>query len=400
MKKDAERVPWLNKNIMGFGLASFLSDLSHEMTTLIFPLFITNLVGASLAPFYLGLISGFADAGASFMRIFFGYLSDKICRRKPFIAVGYVMSCVFIALTGFAQNIWFVFINRLLAWSGKGMREPARDALIAESTSRVYYGRAFGFHRAMDTLGALLGPLITFALLGHVNIRSIFFISFIPSFFSVVAILKLTRDKPYDQLIKNEGSIFKIFRSMPSNFLVFIMILMFFSCGFYHQTMMVLRAQELLGVNHSLLSSSMVVLLYAFFNTIRAIGEYAVGWLSDQYDRKKLLAFFGMFLFGVSSLLMSLAQAKPLLLFIFFLGGLSIGSFSALEKAYAADLLPEEIRGMGYGVLQAVRGVGGFISSFVVGLLWVSFSPTVGFLYAALISFVSVFFLIFLKESD
>lgn len=398
MKDREAKVPWLNRNILGFSLGSFLGDVSVEMTTLILPIFVAGLVSPAIAPWYVGLITGVADAGASFTRIIFGYWSDMVERRKPFIVIGYILSCIFMSLIGFAQHVLFIVVSRLIAWVGKGVREPARDALIAESVRPAYYGRAFGFHRAMDTLGAIVGPLLAFVLLHGVQPRALFFISFIPSFLAVIAIVILTRDVP-DRKRYTSANIRTHLARIPRTFWLFAFIVFIFSCANYHLTLIVLRAQDLIGVNgvdDSLIRSETVVLLYALLNTARAFGEYSIGWMSDFYSRKRLLVLVGYGLFGVASLLLALPQARALLSIIFVLGGLSTGSFSALEKAYTADMLSKEVRGTGYGVLHAVRGIGALVSNLAVGFLWSTFTPAIGFLYAALLSFCAALMLLLL----
>ncbi|MEM2112413.1 MAG: MFS transporter, partial [Candidatus Bathyarchaeia archaeon] len=150
---------WLNRNVAAMGFTSLFSDASHEMTTSALPSFLTELVGAINAPILLGLISGFSDASSSFVKTFSGWLSDRLRKRKPLIVLGYFLTGLFVGIIGFARDWIEVLIYRVLAWVGRGEREPPRDALLADSVDKKFYGHAFGFHRSMDTLGAILGPL-------------------------------------------------------------------------------------------------------------------------------------------------------------------------------------------------------------------------------------------------
>ena len=308
MNKHKNQVLWLNRNILGFSYASFLADLSYEMTTLILPFLLASVADQSAIPLHLGFIVGFADGGSSLVRILSGYLSDKIKKRKYFIALGYALTSFFIALMGFGQSVRFVVWSRFLGWLGKGLREPARDALIAESTDKMFYGRVFGFHRAMDTLGALCGPIITIFLINFVKIRAIFLISFIPGFFSVLMILYMVSDVYQNKKDRNSLRVYGVIRLMPLNFFIFAIIILFFSIGFFHPALMILQVQKTLGFEDSSMLSASMIACYTLFNLCRAIAEYIVGSLSDKFERRYLLAFFGMMLFGVTSLLLSVAQ--------------------------------------------------------------------------------------------
>jgi MFS family permease len=167
---------WFNRNVVAMGLTSLSSDASHEMATATLPSFLTELVGSATAPQLLGLITGLSDASSSFVKTFSGWLSDKLRKRKPLVTLGYFLTGIFVGLIAFARNWFEVLIYRLLAWTGRGTREPPRDALLADSVGKKFYGHAFGFHRAMDTLGAIIGPLIAFFLIPLIAFRNIFLV--------------------------------------------------------------------------------------------------------------------------------------------------------------------------------------------------------------------------------
>jgi len=398
--KERNIFSWLNKNILGAGLTSFFSDMSHEMTTAVLPAFLVNLVGSALAPQLLGIISGLSDAASSFVKTFAGWISDRIKKRKGLITIGYAATGLFAGLTGFATGWLGVLWYRTLAWMGRGLREPPRDALIADSVSPKYYGRAFGFHRAMDTLGAIAGPLFVFFALTHVGIRSIFLCSFIPGILAVLVVVLLTKEKPKEDGGIRSMGFWKDIAALPKEFRLFIFVMFLFGIGNFNRTLLLLRMQEVLTPTTGLiLAGSLTVLLYVLRNTVQAIADYLVGHLSDIFGRKTLLAFFGFFIFGILSL--GLAYPIPTLWFfvvVFILSGISAASYTALEKAYAADLLPSNLRGTGYGVLQTVDGIGDFVSSFMVGFLWSALAPSIGFLYAAVLSFGSAILLYGLRN--
>lgn len=382
------------------GLTSFFSDASHEMTTAVLPTFLVNLVGSALAPQLLGIISGLSDAASGFIKIFSGWISDRIKKRKRLIVIGYAATGLFAGLTGFATNWIGVLFFRTLAWMGRGLREPPRDALIADSVSPIYYGRAFGFHRAMDTLGAIVAPLFIFFALSHVGAKNIFLISFIPGIIAVLIIATFTRESPQDGKQSQSAGFWKDIVSLPKTYKLFLLVMFVFGIGNFNRTLLLLRTQEVLTpVSGLVIAGGISILLYAFRNVIQAAADYIIGHLSDVFGRKVLLAFFGFFVFGIMCI--GLAYPIPTMWFfvlMFALSGISAAAYTALEKAYAADLLPSHLRGTGFGALQTVDGVGDFISSLMVGLLWSAMSPASGFIYAAVLSGASTIMLFALKK--
>ena len=381
------------------GVTSLFSDASHEMATSALPTFLTVLVGPALAPQLLGIISGLSDGLASFMKIFSGWFSDKIGKRKPLAVLGYVLTGFFVGLIGFATNWIEVLFYRVLAWIGRGTREPPRDAMLADSVDKRFYGHAFGFHRAMDTLGAIIGPLLAFFLLTLVDIRNIFYLSFVPGVLAVIAITFGVKEQKSRIKKKVQGLFFHL-KTLPSNFKLFVFVMFIFGIGNFNRTLLLLRVQEVLTpANGLLIAGSIAVFLYAIRNVAQAIADYAVGSISDKIGKRILLAFVGFFLFGMVSLGFIYATTNLYyFMILFILSGISAAGYTVLEKAYAADLLPPHIRGTGFGVLNTVDGIGDFISSFVVGTIWVFVSPNLAFVYGAAVSFVAAFLLIIIKK--
>ena len=384
---------WLNRNVAAMGFTSLFSDASHEMTTAALPSFLTELVGATSAPQVLGLITGLSDASSSFIKIFSGWLSDRLRRRKPLIILGYLLTDLFVGIIGFARDWIETFVYRVLAWIGRGTREPPRDALLADSVDKRFYGHAFGFHRAMDTIGAILGPLLAFLLISWLGIRNVFFLSLIPG--SLAVLIIAIGVKETIRKLEAQKGLFWHMKSLPKEFKVFVFIMFVFGIANFNRTLLLLRVQEVLTpLNGIIIAASVSILLYTIRNIAQALADYGIGSLSDKLGRKSLLASFGFFLFGITSLGFVYATGIYFFVFLFVLSGISAATYTALEKAYAADLLPSSIRGTGYGVLQTMNGVGDFISSFVVGTIWALISPELSFVYAALLSFVSTLLLL------
>lgn len=389
---------WLNKNIIGFCSASFFGDWCHEMTTGILPMFVAQLVGPLYAPISLGFIQGCADAAATITKLLSGWLADRVSYYKPFLIIGYGMTGIFLALIGTAHSISAIFIYKVGAWLTKGLREPMRDTWLAKIVPPQLYGRAFGLQRAWDTLGALVGPLTVFLLLKiNISLSLLFFISSIPAIFAVLSILLLTQEKEPQQKRTHTLHFFEHIKTLPSEFISFMWIMFLFGMGNFNSALLIYRVQQLWGYEHSLIiATSQGVLLYIFFNLIRACSEFGIGALSDYVNRKKLLAFFGFGFFGITAIGF-MAYTTSLWFWLIFFGcaGVSAGTVKALEKAHAAYILPENVRGIGLGLLQSVDGIGDLLSSIVVGALWSTISPFVGLMYAAILSFIAMFLLLF-----
>ncbi len=390
---------WLNRNMIGFCSASFFGDWCHEMTTGILPMFVAQLVGPMYVPIALGLIQGVADAAATVTKLLSGWLADRVPYYKPFLIVGYAFVGIFLALIGTTHSVIMVFIYKVGAWLTKGIREPMRDTWIAKIVPPAFYGRAFGLQRAWDTLGALIGPLTVFVLLQrNYTLSSIFFLSGIPAIFAALSIIILTKE---DKAETEPGALLVVsfkeqMKALPSEFIYFLWIMFLFGVGNFNIVLLIYRVQDLFGQGHSfMVATAQGVLLYAFFNIIRACGEFGMGTLSDYVDRKKLLALFGFGFFGITALGFMVNTISIWFWLLFFgCAGFSAGTVKALEKAHAAYILPESVRGTGMGILQSVDGIGDLLSSIIVGALWSTIAPGAGLLYAAVLSFVAMVLLL------
>ncbi len=389
MKKNS----WLTKSILGIGLTSLFSDMGHEMTTAILPVFLATIGGTAAT---LGLIEGIADASSSFVKLWMGYYSDRIGKRKPIATTGYVITA-FKGLFAFTTNWYQVLFIRVFAWMGRGARGPVRDAMMVDLLEPAYYGRAFGFHTAMDTLGAIIGPAIAFALIGILSYRQIFLISFIPGFLSVACFVFLVKEKKK----KPDGKIkfWKSMKELPLNFKLFIFSVGIFGLGNFAHTLLILRATEILTpVYGKVAAISTAVGLYTLHNILYAGFAYPAGILSEKFGKRTMLGL-GYFLFALMCLGFILELPKLWAMVILFcLAGIYIALVDSMERALAGDLLPEHLRGTGYGVMSMINGVGDFISSFAVGLLWTKVSPEAGFVYAGLLTLIGGIVLFMVKN--
>jgi MFS family permease len=409
-ENSSKKEKWLNRNVVAMGLTSLLGDAGHEMVTAVLPFFLAT-IGAG--PEVLGLIEGFSDGASSFVKSFAGYLSDKIGKRKPIMNIGYALTGIFTPLIAAASSWLQVLGLRVTAWFGRGARGPPRDALLADSVPSETTGKAFGFHRTMDTLGAIIGPALAMFFLTFLNYNQIIAISIVPglaAFFVVFFFVREVRKKPSpeapivsthgDVVIKDKGFV-KSIKTLPRSFKLFLVGVGVFGLGNFANSLFTLRAQEVLAPRvGSLEASAIAVGLYTLLNVAYAAFSFPVGALSDKIGRRRILAA-GYFISAITCLGTAFLTADFLVLVpIFLLAGFFTAITDTMEGTAAADLLPTESRGTGFGVLQTVNGIGDFASSVVVGVLWALISPLVAFTYAALLSAAGGVILLYLTRGN
>jgi len=390
---------WLNRNVFGMGLTRLLSDAGHEMATAVLAGFLA-VIGAPV--YALGIIEGVADALSSFVKLGAGWWSDRLGHRKAITTVGYALTGGAFVLFAVAASWPLVLAGRIIAWFGRGIRGPLRDAMLAESVAPGDRGKAFGFHRAGDTLGAIIGPLMAAGLMfllqpyypptgtppqpSSMPFRIIFLVTLAPGLGSAVAFALMVKEKrrPANHGIKFWASV----RALPTNFRRFLVGVGVFGAGDFSHTLLILAATQLLtGSRGAVTAAQIAALLYALRNVFYTAASYPVGALSDRFSRRGLL-WLG-YLLGAAVMVGFIiafrtnADSIAWLGVLFALAGVYIAVEDALEGVLTADLVPDESnRGTAYGVMGTVNGVGDFLSSVVVGLLW-AFSPEAGFAYAA-----------------
>jgi MFS family permease len=232
---------WLNRNIAGMGLASLFSDWNHEMASAVLPVFLSSVLHAPA--FALGVIEGVADGLSTVFEVWSGWYSDRIGKRKGLAAIGYFITAVSKASFALATNWWHVLLGRTAGWIGWSVRSPVRDALLAESTHPRTVGRAFAFHRMMDTLGAIAGPLTATLLIARVPIRTVFLISLIPGLCAVLTILLLVKEKARQP---DTRSTWQSLKNLSSDFKRFLIPVGIFGMSNFAVTLLILRAENLL----------------------------------------------------------------------------------------------------------------------------------------------------------
>jgi len=401
MKPAVKRPPWLSRMLIGFGLASLCGDLGQEITNLVMSPFLMRFVESSSVPLVLGLIMGMSEFFASYARIASGVISDRYGYQKAFILVGYSLSGIFLGVIGFSSKVWQIGAARIMAWIGKGLREPPRDALIAHQAKPEYYGRAFGFHRSLDTLGSILGPFVVFFLIFELPLRSFFFLTFIPGVAALIILQMFMEDIPPTHVpsLPTRNELFRL----PKSFRLYLGILSVFGLGYYSKTLVILRATELLGSTNILEGVRITALLYALFSIVRSATEYSVGFVIDRMNKIVVLAVGGYALFGVLSFILSFnITSVYTIMGVFVLMGISAGTLKVATKAIGASLLHTKVRTTGFALMQLIEGIGLLIASSIVGLLWSVLTYKWAFGYASFISIIAAILLILLlaRHSD
>ncbi len=359
----------LSKNVVVLGFVSFFNDVSSEMIAPALPIFLTGTLHAS--KIVSGSIMGLIESASSIFKVVFGYASDKMRRRKLFVFFGYSLSAVCKAALAFVQTPYQFLILRIGDRTGKGIRTAPRDAIIAESGTET--GKSFGFHRTLDTLGAVAGPLLAVVLLSalSLNLRDLFLSSIIPALIGIALLTFVT-----DTSRGMEKKIGGITALKSRELRIFLLAVLVASLGRYSYAFTIWRAEEL---GYTLTQS---ILLYAIFNLIYSIAAYPAGALSDRIG-KKIVILAGFILFSLSSLLFAFASHLAMIVAAFGLFGIATAIEDTVPRAYAADIAKDFEKGTIIGAYHTIYGIAVFPASLIVSLIWQQYGLSYGFIYAA-----------------
>ena len=270
---------WLNRTVLGVGLTSLFSDWSHETATAVLPAFLA-VIGAG--PAWLGAIEGIADGLSSFAKLAAGHYTDRLKHRKPLAVFGYAFTALATASFGVATHAIHVLLGRSAAWLGRGVRSPAKKALLAADVPPGAYGRAFGLERFMDTLGAIFGPLTALWILQASNhsYRKVFLWTLLPGMIAVVCFWLLVRERPFE--VKQKKSFLVGLQTLPAEFRRFLVGVGIFGAGDFSHTLLIMYATKMLAAQYGMArAASLAVILYTLHNVFYAGSAYLSGWLSD-----------------------------------------------------------------------------------------------------------------------
>jgi len=387
MKNKNNHLKGISINILLLGIVSFFNDLSSEMIMPILPMFITALGGGGLI---VGIIGGLRDSIASLLKVFCGYWSDKTGKRKIFVFSGYLTSALFKLFLGFSKMWQHVLIFAGLERIGKGLRTASRDAIIADSMPKER-GEGFGIHRALDTAGAISGSIAVFVLFWFFGLefKSIIFIAAILAFFSLLPLhfVKEKKRKPQSNLELKIS-----LGSLPWSLRLFILISSIFALANFSYMFFILKVQNLFVGK---LSIGAPILFYVLFNIFYALFAVPFGRLSDRIGRK-IVIMGGFLLFSLVSFGFAFFNSLPSFIILFALYGMVYAIVDANQRAYVADLSPQELRATALGTFHTAVGLAAFPSSLIAGALW-QLNPDMTFMWGGVISIVAVVLLVFLE---
>jgi len=374
---------WLNRTVVGAGVASFFGDLGYETVTVLLPSFLI-LLGAPV--YALGIIEGLSDGASSFVKLFSGYYADKLGKRREFALIGSVATAIFPAILAAAGSWLVVLAGRFIGWVGKGIRSPSRDAILANSVEKKDLGKAFGFHRAGDTLGAIAGPAIALVLVASLSIRTLMWLAVIPGFLALVTLWLFLKEKN-PSAAKRPRPLIASLRGLPIRFRAFLGAVLVFGIADFSHTLLI--AFAIVSLSPSLgftVATAAGAGLYLVRNIVYAAASYPLGWAGDRVGRGPVLVLG----YAVAVLtFVGFILAPPGLVayaVLFALCGFFIAAEDTLESSLAGEMVGEESRALGFGALATMNGVGDLVSSVMIGFIWAFVGYSAGFTVAAVIA--------------
>ncbi|MFZ5799410.1 MAG: MFS transporter [Thermodesulfobacteriota bacterium] len=364
-----------HKNVFSAGLASFFMDVSSEMIYPLVPLFLANVLGVNKS--VIGLIEGIAEATASLLKVFSGWFSDRINNRKWLMASGYGISTLSRPLIAIAAGWLLILSSRFVDRLGKGIRTAPRDAIIAESADRSNLARAFSFHRAMDTMGAVVGPAIALLLLGHFdnNYRLVFWVSMVPGALAVLMIILFIREKKRDTSTLATRPRLTL-RHFDWKVRFFILIATLFALGNSSDAFLILRAQQV-GI-----ATALVPAVYLTFNLMYSLAAVPAGMAADRFGRKRII-LLGFLLFSGLYYGFGAMETPGAIWLLFILYGLFMGLTEGIQKAFLATIIPAEFKATAFGAYATFVGLAALPASLIAGWLWDHVSPAATFYYGS-----------------
>ncbi len=375
--------PWVTRTVVGIALSTLFSDFSHEMATAVLPLYLATV---GLGPAALGVIEGLADFLVSLSKLGGGVAGHYVRRKREIASLGYLVTALGTGAIALSQTLAAILTCRSVAWIARGFRGPLRDDLLANAVEPTHYGRAYGLERAGDMAGAVAGPLAATLLIGlGVPFRAVILWALIPGTAAAAAMFFMTRERSPRVLPVRIATAHTSRPRIPRRFWLFLVGVFLFGMGDFSRTFLIWLAGEAVGENggHTPGAISIAVLLYTFHNLVSAGAAYPVGALGDRRSKMRILTA-GYALGIVTNLILAgFSRSVGWLAVAFLLSGMYIAVEETLEKATAAELLPPELRSLGFGILASANAVGDMLSSLYVGALLQAGRPALAFGIAA-----------------
>ncbi len=385
-----------NRNVYVFGVTSFLNDTASEMAYWVLPAFLASL-GAG--PAQLGLIEGLAESVSSFAKLFSGYFTDRMNRRKPLVVAGYFVANAVKPLLALTSAWWQILLIRFSDRLAKGVRGAPRDVMVAESVPKARLGSAYGLIQSMDSAGAIAGPLIALALLARYGLRGVFWAAAIPGALCVLAALfgiretthhsaqRNSKQSPPENAIINPENVSAASRALPASFFMVLIAVTIFSAGNSSDMFLVMRAQNV-GI-----AIALAPLLGLVFNITYTLGSWPAGWLSDRVSRKWIAAA-GYLIYAGTYLVFARAPSTLAIWIAMAVYGLYYALTEPVLKALVVETVPPHVRGRALGVYSFATSVATLAASLVTGELWKHYNASVPFYFSAGLAGVSAVLLI------
>ena len=382
------------RNIIFLGLVSFFTDLSTEMVYPLIPLYLTSTFGAT--PAIVGMIEGIAESLASLLKVFSGYLSDKLQNKKLLAFTGYATS-LFYKLALLLAGSWAGILGaRVIDRFGKGIRTAPRDVLVSESAEKSKMGKSFGLHKALDMAGAAMGILITYFLLrgsdGNFDYTKIFMISAIPAVLGLCMFFFI-KEKKVPRQPREKEPFWKNIRKIDGQLKLYLLVVCLFTLGNSSNSFLLLKAKA------TGFDDTSVILLYFIFNITASLLSLPFGGLSDKVGRKKLLVA-GYTVFALCYLGFAFSNSRPQMVAVFVLYGAYTAMIAGVERAFVAEIAPPHLKGTMFGLHSTVTGIALLPASVIAGVLWNQFGTAVPFIFGASLSLLAaVILLLFMKDA-
>jgi MFS family permease len=383
MAKNSEELGF--KNVVRLGYVSLFTDISTEMILGVLPFFIVSQLGATAE--LLGIIEGSAEAVNNIFRVFTGVLTDRIGRRKPLVALGYGLSSISKPLFALATSWQQAFAVRVIDRAGKGTRTSPRDALISDSVTESQAGKAFGAHRSLDQIGAVLGPLLAFVAVPFIGIRGVFWLSFVPAAVSLIILIFFVSDS---QGLVKQRKLYENAKDVMGNheFVLLLVVLGVFSVGAYNFSFILLAAGRF-GV-----PTNYIPLVYALLNFAAVIVGYPAGLLADRMGKLPVLGL-SYIVFMVTSISGIFLHSNPLTgcLLAFMFGGYMAIS-DTVQRAIVPDFTKPELKGTAYALYYTMIGFCAFVANSMFGAFWTRSSPEAAFEFSVVTAILGVLALV------
>lgn len=386
---------YISRSVFILSLVSLFTDTASEMLYPVMPLYLKS-IGFSIV--LIGVLEGFAEALAGLSKGYFGKLSDQSKKRLPFVQIGYALSAITKPMLAISVLPIWIFFTRSIDRLGKGVRTAARDAMLSDSSDVKNKAKVFGFHRSMDTLGAVIGPLIALIYLYYYpnDYIYLFYIAFIPGLLALASTFLLKEKKEYVEQKKynyNFFSFLSYWKNSSSIYKKLITALILFTLVNSSDVFLLLKAKE------SGLSDTYLIGVYIFYNLIYALFAFPLGIIADKIGLKKILVF-GLILFSISYYLISISSTTIHFIIVFLLYGIYAAATEGISKAWISNIVSKNETATAIGLFTSFQSVATMIASTLTGIIWYNYGSSTAFITTSISTLLITFFIFRIKETN